>query len=58
MVAIMYYANGLRFSGIICENEEIAQKYLKTNSNCCKIVPVDYIDEERIQFGSKSQMFF
>lgn len=58
MVAIMYYANGLRFSGIICKNEEIAKEYLKTNCNTCEIVPVDYIDEERIEFGSKAATFF
>ena len=29
MVALMKYANGLRFTGLVFENKEIAEKWLK-----------------------------
>lgn len=44
MVAIMKYANGLEFTGIICEDVETAKKWLKgKNPEAFKIIPVSLI---------------
>ena len=45
MVALMQYENGLRFTGLIFENKDIAEKWLKTegkNPEAFKIIPVTY----------------
>lgn len=49
MVAIMKYAGGLVFTGIVCENVEVAKKLLKDrhwNPNAFEIVSVEYFGEE------------
>ena len=54
MVALMRYQNGPRFSGIIFENKEIAEKWLEKegyrNPRAYEIIPVDFIDQERLDF--------
>jgi hypothetical protein len=46
MVAIMKYEGGLVFTGIVCENAEVAQKVLKdrhwANPHAFEIIPVEY----------------
>jgi hypothetical protein len=45
MVALMKYANGLRFTGLVFENKETAEKWLKTehkNPEVFELVPVAY----------------
>lgn len=45
MVALMKYANGLRFTGLVFENKEIAEKWLKAehkNPEAFEIIPVAY----------------
>lgn len=53
MVAIMKIASGLKFTGIVCENEDTARKYLIEKKkvpdyvidDCYKIISVDFIEK-------------
>lgn len=53
MVAIMKHACGLKFTEIICEDEETARKYLVQQGikeyridDCYEIIPVAYITKD------------
>ena len=54
MVAIMRYSMGLKFTGIICEDESTARKYLIEEKkvpdyvldDCYKIIPVNFIEKK------------
>ena len=54
MVAIMRYSMGLKFTGIDCEDESTARKYLIEEKkvpdyvidDCYKIIPVNFIEKK------------
>ena len=53
MVAIMKYEAGLKFTGYICENGEVAERFVRNglgwaNKNAYEIVPVKYVSEQII----------
>ena len=54
MVALMLYKNGLKFSEIVFENKEVAEKWLEKegykNPRAYEIIPVDFITQERLNF--------
>lgn len=48
MVALMAYENGLRFTGLVFEDEETAKNYIKgKNPEAFKIIPVAYYTKDR-----------
>lgn len=51
MVAIMKYESGLKFTGYICENREVAERFVKddlgwVNERAYEIMPVKYVTEQ------------
>ena len=43
MLALMKYENGLKFTGLVFENEEVAKEYLKNkNPEAFKLIPVAF----------------
>lgn len=43
MLALMKYENGLKFTGLVFENEKVAKEYLKgKNPDAFKLIPVAF----------------
>jgi hypothetical protein len=49
MLGLMKYELGLRFTGIVFENEKTAEKWLKengwVNKNAYKLIPISFVCE-------------
>lgn len=49
MLGLMKYENGLKFTGIVFENEKAAKKWLKengwVNERAYKLIPISFVNE-------------